>query len=46
MKLLIVSQHFYPENFRINDPGSNSRVNLQQFLDAYPVFYKFFHYNH
>lgn len=35
-----------PENFRINDPGSNSRVNLQQFLDAYPVFYKFFHYNH
>ena len=31
-------------NFTINDPGSGSRVNLQQFLNAYPVFYKYFHY--
>ncbi len=30
--------------FTINDPGSNSRTNLQQFLDAYPYFYKFFCY--
>ena len=30
--------------FTIHDPGSNTRVNLQQFLNAYPVFYKFFHY--
>ena len=31
-------------NFTINDPGSNSRLNLQQFLDAYPSFYKYFVY--
>lgn len=31
-------------NFTINDPGSNSRVNLQQFLNAYPNFYKYFYY--
>lgn len=31
-------------NFTIHDPGSNARTNLQQFLNAYPVFYKFFHY--
>lgn len=31
-------------NFTINDPGSNSRVNLQQFLNAYPTFYKYFYY--
>ncbi len=30
--------------FRINDPGSNSRVTLQQFLNEYPVFYKYFYY--
>ncbi len=30
--------------FTINDPGSNSRVNLQQFLNEYPVFYKYFVY--
>lgn len=30
--------------FTINDPGSNSRTNLQQFLNSYPNFYKFFHY--
>jgi uncharacterized protein YgiM (DUF1202 family) len=33
-----------PANFIIHDPGSNSRVNLQQFLNAYPVFYKYFSY--
>lgn len=30
--------------FAILDPGSNSRMNLQQFLNAYPTFYKYFHY--
>lgn len=30
--------------FTILDPGSNSRVTLQQFLDAYPNFYKYFYY--
>ena len=30
--------------FIIRDPGSNNRSNLQQFLDIYPVFYKFFYY--
>lgn len=30
--------------FTINDPGSNSRTNLQQFLNSYPNFYKYFHY--
>lgn len=33
-----------PSNFAIQDPGSNSRVNLQQFLNAYPTFYKYFYY--
>lgn len=33
-----------PANFTINDPGSVSRVNLQQFLNAYPTFYKYFYY--
>ena len=33
-----------PANFIIHDPGSSSRVNLQQFLNAYPVFYKYFSY--
>ena len=33
-----------PANFIINDPGSNSRVTLQQLLNAYPTFYKYFHY--
>lgn len=28
------------ENFTINDPGSRSRTTLQQFLNAYPRFYK------
>lgn len=31
-------------NFTINDPGSNTRSNLQQFLNAYPTFYKYFYY--
>lgn len=30
--------------FAIHDPGSNSRTNLQQFLNAYPTFYKYFYY--
>ncbi len=30
--------------FVINDPGSSSRTNLQQLLNSYPVFYKFFYY--
>ena len=30
--------------FAIHDPGSNSRTTLQQFLNAYPNFYKYFHY--
>lgn len=30
--------------FTINDPGSNSRTTLQQFLNSYPNFYKYFHY--
>lgn len=31
-------------NYRINDPGSNTRVTLQQFLNVYPVFYKLVYY--
>ena len=31
-------------NFTIQDPGSNSRTTLQQFLNSYPTFYKYFHY--
>lgn len=30
--------------FTIQDPGSNSRTNLQQFLNLFPTFYKFFYY--
>lgn len=30
--------------FTIRDPGSNSRTNLQQFLNEYPTFYKYFFY--
>lgn len=30
--------------FTIHDPGSNSRATLQQFLNAYPNFYKYFFY--
>jgi len=32
------------ENFTINDPGTSNRTNLQQFLNAYPTFYKYFYY--
>ena len=31
-------------NFKINDPGSSYRTTLQQFLDGYPNFYKYFYY--
>lgn len=31
-------------DFLINDPGSDTRTTLQQYLNAYPTFYKFFHY--
>lgn len=30
--------------FTIRDPGSNSRTTLQQFLEQYPTFYKYFYY--
>ncbi len=30
--------------FTVNDPGSDTRTNLQQFMNVYPVFYKFFYY--
>ena len=30
--------------FTIQDPGSYSRTNLQQLLDVYPTFYKYFYY--
>ena len=33
-----------PESFTIHDPGSNTRTNLQQFLNAFPIFYKYFTY--
>ncbi len=33
-----------PSNFTINDPGASSRTTLSQFLNAYPVFYKYFSY--
>ncbi len=31
-------------NFTILDPGSGTRTTLQQFLSAYPNFYKYFYY--
>ena len=30
--------------FYINDPGTNTRTNLGQFLSAYPTVYKYFNY--
>lgn len=33
-----------PANFTVHDPGSQTRSNLQLFLNAYPVFYKYFSY--
>ena len=32
------------DRFTILDPGSKTRTNLQQFLNAYPNFYKYFYY--
>ncbi len=32
-------------SFIINDPGSETRKNLKQFFNAYPIFYKYFYYN-
>lgn len=32
------------DGFTINDPGSNTRTTLKQFLSAYPKFYKYFIY--
>lgn len=31
-------------SFTIRDPGTKYRTNLQQFLDAFPSFYKYFYY--
>lgn len=31
-------------DFVINDPGSNTRTRLSQFLSVYPNFYKYFYY--
>ena len=31
-------------DFTINDPGSSTRINLQQFFNLYPTFYKLFYY--
>ncbi len=31
-------------SFTIQDPGTYSRTNLQQFLNSYPNFYKYFYY--
>ena len=33
-----------PAQFTIHDPGTVNRTNLQQLLDIYPVFYKYFFY--
>ncbi len=33
-----------PSGFTINDPGTKYRTNLQQFLNEYPNFYKYFYY--
>ena len=38
------SSNLAASGFTIHDPGSGTRTTLQQFLNAYPVFYKFFHY--
>jgi hypothetical protein len=32
-------------NFKINDPGSSQRVNLQMLLNDYPNFYKILYYS-
>ena len=33
-----------PSAFLINDPGTKYRTNLQEFLNEYPNFYKYFYY--
>ena len=33
-----------PASFTIHDPGTVNRTNLQQLLDVYPTFYKYFFY--
>ncbi len=33
-----------PAAFTIHDPGTYSRTDLQQFLQAFPTFYKYFYY--
>ena len=33
-----------PAAFSIHDPGTVNRTNLQQLLNAYPIFYKYFSY--
>lgn len=35
----------YASDFIVNDPGSSKVVNLQQFFDNYPIFYKYFYYH-
>lgn len=35
---------FSPSDFIINDPGSSTNTNLQQFFSSFPTLYKFFHY--
>ncbi len=32
------------DRFTIQDPGTNYRTSLQQFLQEFPYFYKYFHY--
>ena len=34
----------FASDFIINDPGSKTRTTLGQFMNSYPVFYKYFHY--
>lgn len=33
-----------PASFTIHDPGTVNRTNLQQLLNVYPIFYKYFFY--
>ncbi len=33
-----------PSAFMINDPGTKYRTNLQEFINEYPIFYKYFYY--
>lgn len=38
------SETLSPAKFSIHDPGTHSRTNLQQLLDSYPTFYKYYTY--